>query len=394
MPSARFTDHAPERFAPTREAALLRVAAIRPDDYALSRNALDGAVTRLSPYLTHGFLSLPHVHAMLSARHALGRQHKLIYEFGWREYWHHVWSHRGDGIFDSLHDGLLPDDAYSKELPADIREGRTGLPVVDRAMRELYASGYLHNHVRMWLASYVVHLRKVHWRAGADWLYAHLLDGDLVSNHLSWQWIAATASQKPYLFNADNVARFAPAAWHSAGTVIDTTYEALDAIARRRATVTIEAVVDGISEPELMATPPATLDFSAADALAVKGRDVWLVHPWSLDAPPADLPAGTLVVAIAIADWHATRQWSQARWEFVGARQRELASLRWYGDLKTLRAALAQARSVYAIDDAHYAHALRQLTADITLRPVARLFAPVEPLCESFTQWWHRTRLA
>ncbi|MGC8035725.1 FAD-binding domain-containing protein, partial [Salmonella enterica] len=74
------------------------------------------------------------------------------------------------------------------------------------------------NHARMWLASYVVHLRKVHWRAGADWMVGHLLDGDLASNHLSWQWVAGTGSHKPYLFNAENVAKYAPAEWHSPGT--------------------------------------------------------------------------------------------------------------------------------------------------------------------------------
>jgi deoxyribodipyrimidine photo-lyase len=81
----------------------------------------------------------------------------------------------------------------------------------------------------MWLASYVVHVRKVHWRCGADWLYGHLLDGDLASNHLSWQWVAGTGSSKPYLFNADNVARYASAPWHSPHTVLDTSYEALAA---------------------------------------------------------------------------------------------------------------------------------------------------------------------
>jgi deoxyribodipyrimidine photo-lyase len=53
-----------------------------------------------------------------------------------------------------------------------------------------------------------------------------LLDGDLASNHLSWQWVAGTGSSKPYLFNADNVARYAPAPWHSQGSVIDQSYEA------------------------------------------------------------------------------------------------------------------------------------------------------------------------
>ena len=202
-------------FAPTREAALARVAAVRPADYARSRNAIEGAVTQLSPYITHGFVTLPEVLAGVAARHRLDVQHKFVFELGWREYFRHVWLHRGTDILDSLHQGLLPEHGYSTELPADIRQGRTGVPAIDMAVRTLYTTGYLHNHARMWLASYVVHLRKVHWRTGADWMVAHLLDGDLASNHLSWQWVAGTGSSKPYLFNADNVARYAPAAWHS-----------------------------------------------------------------------------------------------------------------------------------------------------------------------------------
>jgi deoxyribodipyrimidine photo-lyase len=106
------------------------------------------------------------------------------------------------------------------------------------------------------LASYCVHLRKVHWRAGADWLYAHLLDGDLPSNHLSWQWVASTFSSKPYLFNAANVAKFAPQsawkAWASSKTAVDLSYEELDVIARESADVGAEPGVHaGVLEPEL-----------------------------------------------------------------------------------------------------------------------------------------------
>ena len=194
---------------------------MRPAAYARTRNALDGAVSGLSPYLTHGFVSLADVLAGVATRHALSVQHKFVFELGWRAYFRHVWQHRGEAILQSLHEGPLPDAAYARELPADIRQGCTGVPVVDQAVRALYATGTLHNHARMWLASYVVHVRKVHWRCGADWLYGHLLDGDLASNHLSWQWVAGTGSRKPYLFNADNVARYAPASWHSPGSVID-----------------------------------------------------------------------------------------------------------------------------------------------------------------------------
>lgn len=59
-------------------------------------------------------------------------------------------------------------------------------------------------------------------------MYSHLLDGDIASNYLSWQWVSATGSSKPYLFNAENVEKFAPPAWFSRGTVLDTTYETIE----------------------------------------------------------------------------------------------------------------------------------------------------------------------
>jgi deoxyribodipyrimidine photo-lyase len=222
-------------FEPTLAAAQARIAAVRPAACARTRNALDGAVSGLSPYIAHGFVTLAEVLAGVAARHALDVQHKFVFELRWRAYFRHVWQHRGEGILHSLHEGPLPDDAYARELRADIRQGCTGVPVVDEAVRALYATGTLHNHARTWLASDVVHVRKVHWRVAADWLYGHLLDGDLASNHLSWQWVAGTGSRKPYLFNADNVARYAPASWHRPGSVIDTSYEALDRMARQPA---------------------------------------------------------------------------------------------------------------------------------------------------------------
>ncbi|MDG4869753.1 FAD-binding domain-containing protein, partial [Guyparkeria sp. 1SP6A2] len=90
-----------------------------------------------------------------------------------------------------------------------------------------------------------------------DWLYGHLLDGDLASNHLSWQWVAGTGSGKPYLFNADNVARYAPPHWHSPGTVIDASYLALDRLARQSAAWHGgEAAGPPLAEPQCTAEPP------------------------------------------------------------------------------------------------------------------------------------------
>ncbi len=386
-----------DTFSPTLAAAQARISAVRPAAYARTRNAIGGAVSELSPYITHGFVTLAEVLAGVNARHPLDAQHKFVYELGWRAYFRHVWQHRSDGILRSMREGPLPDDAYARELPGDIRQACTGVPVVDEAVRTLYATGMLHNHARMWLASYVVHVRKVHWRAGADWLYGHLLDGDLASNHLSWQWVAGTGSSKPYLFNADNVARYAPEHWHSPRSVIDQSYEALDALARRP-----PASQTGPSdrpvglptpepqlhaEPQIHADPPDDLGCTPPQAASVAGRDVWLVHPWSLGALPASLGADTVILGVFVADFHGHWPWSAQRWRFVGSRMAELASERWHGHASAIGDALKGARSVRSIDEPHLAPWLPTWAA---CESAPALWAPVDRRCDSFSQWWNR----
>lgn len=375
-----------EPYAPTLEAALARIAAVRPAAYARTRNALDGAVSGLSPYISHGFVSLTEVLAGVAAHHRLDMQHKFVYELGWRAYFRHVWQQHGDGILRSLHEGPLPDTAYATELPADIRQAQTGVPVIDEAVRTLYRSGMLHNHARMWLASYIVHLRHVHWRAGADWLYGHLLDGDLASNHLSWQWVAGTGSRKPYLFNAENVARYAPAAWHSPGSVIDASYETLDLLARQPwPGVAASPAGAATDEPLLHDSPPAALAATAPSAAEVAGRDVWLVHPWSLGLLPPALPADTLVLGLFVDEFHWAWPWSERRWHFVGRRMAELADRLWQGDAAAIGAALASARSVRSIAEPHLDAWLPRWAA---CEPAPALFPPVARRCDSFSQWW------
>jgi deoxyribodipyrimidine photo-lyase len=368
-------------FEPTLAAAQARLTAVRPSTYAGTRNSLSGAVTKLSPYLTHGLLSLPVALTSILQRSALDVNHKLVYEFGWREYFQHVWQHEGDGIFESLHEGLLPDSSYSPELPADIRQARTGVPVIDRAVRQLYATGYLHNHARMWLASYVVHLRKVHWRAGADWMYGHLIDGDLGSNHLSWQWVAGTGSPKPYLFNADNVARYAPAEWHSKGSVIDTSYGELERMARSPEPVAGGGGAEGVAEPALFDAPPAGL-CSAPDRKAVLGRDLALVHAWAL----GPTPPGLVRLAVLDSEFHRRWPWSAARWKFVGTALKETCELRWCGNAADTVKALAGAVGVRGVRNPHLGPAWDKLRWQ---SPTHLLQWP-EQRCASFSQFWTR----
>jgi len=363
---------------------------VNPTEYARTRNAIQGAVSHLSPYITHGFVSLREVYEGVAHPHGLNPQHKFVFELGWRDYFRHVWQHRGDAIFTSLHAGPLPDHQYSPSVPDDIRQANTGVNAIDMAIRSLYDTGSMHNHARMWLASYMVHVRKIHWRAGADWLYGHLLDGDLASNHLSWQWVAGTGSHKPYLFNAENVARYAPDSWHSPGSAIDTTYENLAQIAHQ--------VSDGLhppnpssaarpaaNEPALVCAPPSPWRHKAPDAAVVKGRDVWLVHPWSLGPLPSDLSPDTLVVGITVSDFHQRWPWSEKRWHFVEQRLADITALRWHGEASAFQAALEQARSVRCTVEPHLAIWLQQW-ADC--EDSHSLFAPVDHLCTSFSQWW------
>jgi deoxyribodipyrimidine photo-lyase len=261
------------------------------------------------------------------------------------------------------------------------------VPAIDMAVRTLYATGYLHNHARMWLASYVVHLRKVHWRAGADWLVAHLLDGDLASNHLSWQWVAGTGSSKPYLFNADNVARYAPIDWQSAGTVIDCSYEQLDAMARSSRPVKTTPVGDGVEEPAIGSAPQGAA-CAAPQATDIAARDVWLVHPWALGEPPADLPKDCVRVGLWPAEYHSAWPWSAARWAFLDERMSSLSSLRWHADRETLSLALAGARSVQTLADPHVSVLL---PPQVLQRAPMTLFADIGLHCQSFSTWWNRS---
>jgi deoxyribodipyrimidine photo-lyase len=199
-----------------RAAADVLLGRIQPVRYGKSRNFLDGAVTRLSPYIRHGVLTLAEVRdAVLGRTRERASSEKLINELGWRDYWQRVWRQLGDGIWrdqEPLKTGHPP-ERYAAELPTDIAEGRTGLVCMDGFIAELHSSGWLHNHARMWLAAYLLHWRRIRWQVGAAWFLRHLLDGDPASNNLSWQWVASSFSHKPYIFNRANLERYSGGAY-------------------------------------------------------------------------------------------------------------------------------------------------------------------------------------
>jgi deoxyribodipyrimidine photo-lyase len=93
-------------------------------------------------------------------------------------------------------------------LPVAISNASTGIQAIDKAIREFYDYGYLHNHVRMYLASIACNIGKSHWKLPAQWMYYHLLDGDWASNALSWQWVAGSNSNRKYYANQENINKY------------------------------------------------------------------------------------------------------------------------------------------------------------------------------------------
>lgn len=194
-----------------RTEAVARLTTIDPVAYAHSRNHVGGAVTRLSPWLRHGVLTLAEVRdaALARVQRPIDAE-KLISELGWRDYWRQVYYAIGTRIGSDIEPPAARPRVPTgpSQMPDDVLEARTGMDCIDAFVRHLHRTGWLHNHERMWLASWIVHVRGIPWRTGADWFLSHLVDADPASNHLSWQWVAGTFSAKPYLFNRENLERF------------------------------------------------------------------------------------------------------------------------------------------------------------------------------------------
>jgi deoxyribodipyrimidine photo-lyase len=200
--------------------------------YAGSRNFLDGAVSRLSPYIRHGVITLREVRNNFAGRKPDGgvKMEKFIQELAWRDYWQRIYENIGNGVWQDQ-EPAKTGVTYAPDLPSDW--GATGLACMDAFSVDLVTTGYLHNHARMWLAAYLVHWRRVAWQAGARWFLQHLLDGDPASNNLSWQWVASTFSHKPYFFNRENLERYTAGKYCAAcprrhNCPFDKTYEQLE----------------------------------------------------------------------------------------------------------------------------------------------------------------------
>lgn len=191
-----------------------RLTVLDPINYAKTRNFLAGDVSRLSPFISTGIISNKTVYQQAKAKlDDLAQGEKFFQELAWREFWQNVVAHHPDWLWQDIEaykTGFSAID-YADELPSDIVKAETDCACINQFITMLIETGYLHNHARMYLAAYVVHWRRVKWQAGAKWFLYHLLDANEASNNFSWQWVASTFSNKPYIFNLDNVKKYASA---------------------------------------------------------------------------------------------------------------------------------------------------------------------------------------
>ncbi|MCG9879197.1 MAG: deoxyribodipyrimidine photolyase [Bacteroidia bacterium] len=211
------------RFSPKLNDIWDRVDAINPKEYARSRNYLTGAVTFLSPYISRGVISTKQVvERLVNNGHSVFDMEMLLKELAWRDYFQRVAQHK------SMDEDIKQAQGKCShhQMPAAILEASTGIDAIDTAIQNLYETGYMHNHLRMYVASLTCNMGKAHWKMPSQWMYYHLLDADFASNTCSWQWVAGANSSKLYYANQENINKFTHT--HQRNTFLDTSYDVLE----------------------------------------------------------------------------------------------------------------------------------------------------------------------
>jgi deoxyribodipyrimidine photo-lyase len=181
--------------------------------YGDDRNTPDGQSTsRLSQDLRFGLLSIREIYARaLAAREGAGNKtqrdsyDKFIGELAWREFYGSIlaeWPEVLDVEFNPQWRGMPWGEA--DERFERWTRGETGFPIVDAGIRELLATGFMHNRVRMIVAMFLTKDLQIDWRHGEAWFMRHLVDGEIGSNNGGWQWSAGTGADAAPYFRIQN----------------------------------------------------------------------------------------------------------------------------------------------------------------------------------------------
>ena len=175
------------------------------DSYRSDRDRADlPATSGMSPYLALGVVHPRTLLADLEAR-AGESIDRFRTELAWREFYGDVLARDPGSLWRDLRPGLGSlSDWEDTDLVEAWRQGRTGYPFVDAGMRQLLATGWMHNRVRMVVASFLTKDLHARWTLGARWFLERLIDGDLASNNHGWQWVAGTGTDAAPYFRVFN----------------------------------------------------------------------------------------------------------------------------------------------------------------------------------------------
>lgn len=227
---------------------LERVAEIDPVRYGTTRNFADGAVSYLSPYISRGVISTRQImESVLQKGYSPYAIEKFIQELAWRDYWQQSLIANGEKINSDLK--RSQPKGLKEGLPVNILHHQTGIEAIDDGIKSFYKTGYLHNHLRMYIASLSCNMAQCKWKMPAQWMYYHLLDADWGSNALSWQWVAGSNSNKLYYANQENINKYFYT--HQLDTFLDIGYDQFE-------NMDIPMVLSEIVNPELTTILPDT----------------------------------------------------------------------------------------------------------------------------------------
>lgn len=156
----------------------------------------------LSPYLTFGEISPRQI---WSESQTFEGGQSFRRQLGWRDFSYYLLIHNPELKFKNFNDNFDTFQwSHSEELFEKWKKGQTGYPIIDAGMRELWQTGYMHNRVRMVVASFLTKHLLIDWREGEKWFWDTLVDADPANNAASWQWVAGSgADASPYyrIFN-------------------------------------------------------------------------------------------------------------------------------------------------------------------------------------------------
>lgn len=292
-------------FTTSYQEILKQIDAIDLIEYGKTRNYINGAVTKLSPYISRGVISTKQI-----AEKVLNKGYKpyaidsFLKELAWRDYFQQIWLELGDDINKDIKQPQpnLGNTFISKAIV----DAATSIEAIDKGINDLYATGYIHNHLRMYMAAITCNIAKSNWKLPAQWMYYHLLDADWASNACSWQWVAGSFSSKKYYANQENINKYCNT--NQQHTFLDIDYNSFETLAipaQLQQTIALELTTTLPPKQEIIVDttlPTFIYNFYNLDCLwhqNENGNRILLLEPSHFKQYPVSARTGDFIMALA-----------------------------------------------------------------------------------------------